>query len=166
MEDKDVRRSDREITAIPEILDIVEEAKVLHLGLFDGEYPYVIPLHYGYEYTDNTLVFYVHGAKEGHKIELIHANQNVCVELECNTEIVSGGDVPCKYGASYASVIGRGKIEIVKDVQEKIQGLNCIMKNQTGREFPINAQMAQPVEVMKITINDFTAKSRKKPEPK
>ena len=81
-------------------------------------------------------------------------------------EIVSGGDVPCKYGASYASVIGRGKIEIVKDVQEKIQGLNCIMKNQTGREFPINAQMAQPVEVMKITINDFTAKSRKKPEPK
>lgn len=59
-------------------------------------------------------------------------------------------------------VIGRGTVELVKDVQEKIRGLNLLMKNQVGREFSITPQMAQTVQVMKITIDNFSAKSRKK----
>lgn len=157
-----MRRKDREIIEISEVLDIVERAKVLRMGLFDGEYPYIVPLHYGYEYKDDALIFYAHGAKEGHKIDLIHANPNTCIELEANMEIVSGEDIPCKYGAYYASVIGRGTVKLVKDVQEKIRGLNLLMKNQIGREFSITPQMAQDVQVMKITINNFSAKSRKK----
>ena len=157
-----MRRKDREIKEISEVLDIVERAKVLRMGLFDGEYPYIVPLHYGYEYKDGVLIFYAHGAKEGHKIDLMPANPNTCIELEANMEIVSGEDIPCKYGAYYASVIGRGTVKLVKDVQEKIRGLNLLMKNQIGREFSITPQMAQDVQVMKITINDFSAKSRKK----
>ena len=42
----DMRRKDREITESNDILKIVDEAKILHLGLFDGDYPYVVPLHY------------------------------------------------------------------------------------------------------------------------
>ena len=157
-----MRRKDREIKEISEVLDIVERAKVLRMGLFDGEYPYIVPLHYGYEYKDGVLIFYAHGAKEGHKIDLIHTNPNTCIELEANMEIVSGEDIPCKYGAYYASVIGRGTVKLVKDVQEKIRGLNLLMKNQIGREFSITPQMAQDVQVMKITMNNFSAKSRKK----
>ena len=157
-----MRRKDREIKEISEVLDIVERAKVLRMGLFDGEYPYIVPLHYGYEYKDGVLIFYAHGAKEGHKIDLIYANPNTCIELEANMEIASGEDIPCKYGAYYASVIGRGTVKLVKDVQEKIRGLNLLMKNQIGREFSITPQMAQDVQVMKITINNFSAKSRKK----
>lgn len=157
-----MRRTDREIKELTEILSIIEQAKILRIGLFDGAYPYIVPLHYGYEYIDGMLVFYTHGAKEGHKIDLIHLNPNVCVELEGDMEIVSGGDIPCEYGAYYASVIGRGTAELVEDVHEKIHGLNLLMKNQIGREFSITAQMAQTVQVMKITINDFSAKSKKK----
>ena len=157
-----MRRKDREIKEISEVLNIVERAKVLRMGLFDGEYPYIIPLHYGYEYKDGVLIFYAHGAKEGHKIDLIHVNPNTCIELEADMEIVSEEDVPCRYGAYYASVIGRGKVELVKDVQEKIRGLDLLMKNQVGREFSITPQMAETVQVMKITINNFSAKSRKK----
>ncbi|MBU5479104.1 pyridoxamine 5'-phosphate oxidase family protein [Eubacterium sp. MSJ-13] len=157
-----MRRKDREIKEISEVLDIVERAKVLRMGLFDGEYPYIVPLHYGYEYKDGVLIFYAHGAKEGHKIDLIHVNPNTCIELESDMEIVSGEDIPCQYGTYYASVIGRGTVELVKDVQEKIRGLNLLMKNQVGREFSITPQMAQTVQVMKVTINNFSAKSRKK----
>lgn len=157
-----MRRKDREIKEISEVLDIVERAKILRMGLFDGEYPYIVPLHYGYEYKDGVLIFYAHGAKEGHKIDLIHENPNTCIELEADMEIVSGEDIPCQYGAYYASVIGRGTVKLVKDVQEKIRGLNLLMKNQIGREFSITPQMAQTVQVMKITINNFSAKSRKK----
>ena len=52
-----MRRKDREITDINEILELVAKTDVLHLGLFDGDYPYIVPLHYGYEYADGTLTF-------------------------------------------------------------------------------------------------------------
>ena len=54
-----MRRKDREVTNIIEILQIIEKAKVLHLALFDADYPYIVPLHYGYEYTEGILIFYM-----------------------------------------------------------------------------------------------------------
>lgn len=60
-----MRRKDREITDIGEILQIVDRAKILHLGLFDGEYPYIVPLHFGYAYENEMLTFFMHGARKG-----------------------------------------------------------------------------------------------------
>lgn len=155
-----MRRKDREVTDIGAILQIIDKAKVLHLGLFDSEYPYVLPLHYGYEYTDGGLVFYLHSAKEGHKLDLIRADPNVCVELECDVEPISGGETPCRYGAAFSSVIGRGRAELIDDTQEKIRGLSLLMQHQTGRGFAISGQMASTVEVIKVAVTEFTAKSR------
>lgn len=76
-----------------------EKAKVLHLALFDADYPYIVPLHYGYEYTEGILIFYMHCAKEGHKLDLIRSNPNVCIEVESDVELISGREVACKYGA-------------------------------------------------------------------
>jgi len=155
-----MRRTDREVKDINEILKIVDKAKILHLGLFDTDYPYIVPMHYGYEYKDGNLIFYMHGAREGHKLDLIRSNQNVCIELECDIKLVSGDDIPCKYGSTFASIIGRGQAEILKDVKEKIAGLKLLMINQTGRDFEIDERMASTVEVIKVIIHSFTAKSR------
>lgn len=123
------------LSPVYKVLDIVGRAKVLRMGLFDEEYPYIVPLHYGYEYKDGVLIFYAHGAREGHKIDLIHANPNTCIELESDMEMISGEDIPCQYGAYYASVIGRGTVELVKDVQENIRGLNLLMKIRLDENF-------------------------------
>lgn len=157
-----MRRKDREVTDIQEILRIVSKAKILHLGLSDGDFPYIVPLHYGYEYTEDKqeLTFFMHGAKEGHKLDLIRMDPNACVELECDIELVSGGDDPCKYGSAYASVMGRGRVEIVEDAQEKIRGLKLLMKHQTGRDFAIDERMSSAVVVLKISLFEFTGKSR------
>lgn len=157
-----MRRKDREITRIEDILSIVDRAKVLRLGLFDDNFPYIVPLHFGYEYAEGKLIFYMHSAKEGHKLDLIRRNQNVCIELDCDTELMSGGDIPCSYSSSFASLIGRGLAEIVDDEQEKVRGLYLLMKNQTGREFEITTQMASAVAVIKIVVCDFSAKSKPK----
>lgn len=155
-----MRRKDREITDIQQILNIISKAKILRLGLFDGDYPYVVPLHYGYEYAENRLVFYMHSAKEGHKLELIAKNLHVCVELDGDTELISGGEVPCMYGSSFASVIGRRMAEIVSDENEKIKGLSLLMKHQTGRDFAFTGEMAATVAVIRVTLNEYTAKAR------
>lgn len=157
-----MRRKDREITQTDRILDIADRAGILHLGLFDDGYPYVVPLHYGYEYRDGAIVFFMHSAKEGHKLDLIRNNPHVCVELECDVEPVSGGDEPCQYGAYYASVIGQGTAEIIDEEKEKIRALQLLMKNQTGRDFEIDSRMAASVTVIKAVIDQFTAKARSK----
>ena len=161
-----MRRKDREVTDIAEIRKILDTADILHLGLFDGEYPYVVPVHYGYEFRDGTLVFYTHSAKEGHKLDLIRNNPAVCVEVDCDVETLPAA-AACAYGSTFASVIARGKAEILEGAEEKAEALKILMKCQTGMDFPINAAMAGAVAVLKITADTFTAKRNpgpKKPE--
>lgn len=155
-----MRRKDREITNINEIHNIIHKARILHLGMFDGEYPYIVPLHYGYSFNEDKLIFYMHGAKSGKKYELININPSVFIEIETDIALVSGGDVACKYGSAYASIMARGKASIVEAVDKKIAGLNLLMQHQTGKTFNINNQMASSVNVIKVEAFDITAKSR------
>ena len=154
-----MRRKDREVTNIDDILRIVDSAKIMHLGLFDAGFPYVVPLHFGYGYTDKKLVFYFHCAKEGHKLDLIRENPAVCVQLECGVMPISGGDVPCGYGSTFSSVIARGHAQIVTDTTEKTKGIALLMKHQTGRDFEISPKTASTVEIVRIDISELTAKS-------
>ena len=156
-----MRRKDREVTDPKEIEAILEEAKILHLGLNDGECPYVVPLHYGYEFEEGQLTLWMHCAKEGHKLDLIRMDPRVCAEIDCRVEAVSGGDVPCKYGSRFASVIGRGTAEIVDNEEEKIRGLQILMKHQTGRDFAFSPEMAAGVEVIRVRIAELSAKARR-----
>ena len=90
---------------------ILSSAKYLHLGVLDDEYPYVVPLHYGYQINGGKLTFYVHSAKEGHKLDCIRKNDSVFVEIDYGEKLIEA-DVPCKYSAEYASVMCRGKAKI------------------------------------------------------
>lgn len=155
-----MRRKDREITNINEIHNIIHKARILHLGMFDEEYPYIVPLHYGYSFNEDQLIFYMHGAKSGKKYELINTNPSVFIEIETDIALVSGGDIACKYGSAYTSIMARGKASIVEAVDEKIAGLNLLMRHQTGKNFNINNQMASSVNVIKVEAFDITAKSR------
>ncbi len=156
-----IRRTDR-IASPTEMKRIISQAKILHLGLFDKEYPYVIPLHYGFEWDSEKErgVFYMHCALKGHKLDLIRKNPNACVEIETDVKLVSGSDVPCQYGSLYASVIARGKIYIVNEIQEKCHGLKLLMQNQTGKDFKITEEMAAKVAVLKLIVTQCSAKAR------
>lgn len=157
-----MRRRDREVTDLTEIKAIVEKNMILHLGLFDEEFPYVIPLHYGYEYREETdqFIFYTHGARQGHKIDLIHQNPNVCVQIEGEVVPDYDYDVPCKYGAFFSSFIGRGKAELLEDSEQKAYALNLLMQHQAGKTFEFTEKMTKPVGVIKVTIDQYSAKAK------
>ena len=157
-----MRRTDREITDPDEIGGILERAQVVHLGMVDDGRPYVVPLHYGCEWEDGHLTLWCHGAREGRKLDVIRANPAVFVEIDCDAELVGGGDVACRYGSYYASVMGDGTARVVEDVEEKVHGLQCLMQTQTGRVFEISQQMAAAVAVLRIDVAHVTAKARKK----
>ena len=155
-----MRRKDRQITEIEAIRAILDKAQVLHLAMIDGDRPYVVPLHYGYTLTDGRLTLYLHSAKEGRKLDVLQKNARVAFVLETDVSLVSGGDLPCKYGAAYASVMGEGRATILTDPVEKTDALTMLMKTQTGRNFYITEAMTDTVAVLRIDVEAFTAKAR------
>ena len=159
----EMRRRDRQVTDLAEIKEIVEKNMILHLGLLDKEFPYVVPLHYGYEYDEgkNQFIFYMHGAKQGHKIDLIHQNPNACIQIEGEVIPDYDHEIPCKYGAFFTSFIGRGKAELLEKHDEKAHALNQLMQHQTGKRFEFTENMTKPVAVIKVVVTDYSAKAKK-----
>ena len=158
-------RRERQITDENEIREILDSAKVVHVGLVDGDEPYVVPMNYGYTFESGKLTLYLHGAPRGRKIDVMRNNPRVFVSMECDLEPFSG-DVACRYGLAYRSIMGRGKAVIVDDSAEKIRALEIIMKTQTGRDgFAFDEKLAKIVSVIRIDIDEYTAKKRSKPTP-
>lgn len=158
-------RREREVTDWQEKLAILDKCKVLHLGLVDGDEAYVVPMNYGYEMQNDTLVLYLHGARQGRKIDLIRQNPKVFFEMDCDITPFEG-DIACRYGITYASIMGRGLAEIVEDTEEKKHALSVLMKTQTSKDFVFEDKMVAFVSVIKITASSFTAKRRPLPKGK
>ena len=155
-----MRRKDRQITDPAEIRAILARARVLHLGLFDGEYPYVVPMHYGFSCEDGKLTLYTHCAKEGRKLALLRRDARVFVEIDTD-EALLPGETTCAWGAAYACVMARGRAAVVEDAEEKRRALALLMKMQTGRDFAITPAMAAAVTVLRIDAEEYSAKARR-----
>ena len=119
---KGITRREREVTDPGRICEILDKSMVLHLGMVDGDEPYVVPMNYGYTMEDGKLTVYLHGALWGRKLDIIRVNPKVFFSLECDV-VPFDGDIACRYGTTYASVMGSGIAEIVTDVEEKKKGL-------------------------------------------
>lgn len=157
-----ITRREREVTDPAQILDILNRAKIVHLGLVDGDEPYVIPMNYGFTMEEGKLTLYLHGAKKGRKLDLIRANPKTFFSMECDVQPFEG-DIACRYGIAYASLMGSGTAEIVEDVEEKKKGLTLLMKAQTGQDFSFDEKMVSIVSVIRIDVSAYTAKCRPMP---
>ena len=157
-----MRRRDREVTEHSEIMHILDSGKVLHLGLVDQGRPYIVPMNYGYVFEGKKLVFYLHGALEGRKLDIIRNNSDCCVQIECDVQPFSG-KAACQYGCSYYSFDGFGTAKIVETPKEKISALSALMKTQTGKDFEFNEKLGSIVSVIRIDCDYYTAKHRPLP---
>lgn len=158
-------RREREITDHGQITAILDQGKVVHLGLCEDGWPYVVPMNYGWTETDGRLRLYVHGAREGYKYAVLAKNPRVAFSVE--TEIIPfGGELPCQYGTGYACVMGRGTARDVTDVEEKKQALTILMKTQTGKDFTFTDALTTVVRVLCIEVDSYMAKRRPLPPGK
>ena len=156
-------RRERQITDETQIMDILDKGKVLHLGLAVDNEPYVVPMNYGYIKEDGKLVIYLHSAVRGKKLDMIRTNPKVFFEIDCDL-LPFESELPCQYGISYSSVMGRGTARIVEDVEEKKQAMSILMKTQTGKEFTFEDRLVSIVAVIRIDVEAYTAKHRPVPE--
>ena len=156
-------KRERQVTDEKQIREILDKGKVLHLGLAVDNEPYVVPMNYGYAYEGEKLVIYLHSAVRGKKLDMIRENPKVFIELDCDREPFEG-ELPCQYGMSYSSLMGRGKARIIEDVTEKMQAMTALMKTQTQKDFAFNEKLVSIVTVVRIDVEEYTAKHRPIPE--
>ena len=80
--------------------------------------------------------------------------------MECDL-VPFDGDVACRYGISYSSVMGKGIATIVEDSEEKQKGLKILMKTQVNKDFEFNEKLASVVAIIKIEASEFMGKLEK-----
>ena len=151
------------VTDPHQIRHILDTGKVLHLGLAVNNEPYVVPMNYGYCLENGKLVLYLHSAVRGKKLDMIRANPRVFFEIDCDL-MPFEGRVPCQYGLVYSSLMGRGTAVLVDDVEEKKQAMSILMKTQTGKDFTFEDRLVTIVSVIRIDVEEYTAKHRPLPE--
>ena len=149
-----MRRKEKEIIDKTEIELIIQSGRVCRIGLCVDDVPYIVPMYYGYR--DGCLYF--HAALKGKKLDMIKQNNNVCFEIDSESEMVNTG-VPCNWKNSYESVIGFGTASLVEDIEDKKRALNVLIDHYapgTQYEFPL--KNVKRTAVIKIEIQEMTGK--------
>ncbi len=122
----------------------------------DDDYPYAVPLSYGYE--DGKIFF--HGAKTGHKIDAIKKNDKVSFTVIGDDKVV-----PELYATNFRSVIVFGRAKIVEDMDEKIRLTKLIaQKYRPGFEAEMQKEIDSELQalcVICIEIEHMTGKESK-----
>lgn len=153
-----MRRSDREIKDINDIIQVMEKCDVCRLALNDEKYPYILPLNFGMQVDNGEIVLYFHGANEGKKYELIEKDNRVGFEMDCSHKLVTDiqkGNCTMEY----ESVIGRGRIEMVSD-DDKYDALCILMKHYHKEDFPFDKSVVPRTTVFKLIVEQVSGKRR------
>ncbi len=150
-----MNRKDREILDRGEIFDIIKRCDTVRLGLSTGEYPYVIPVSFGAEISEDGVVIYFHSAKKGLKADCIRENNSVCVEGDIfhGVEQIKAGIT-----ARYESFIGFGAACEV-DGDEKLYGLKKILEHYGREDYPVDrCRGLEAAAVYKIVLCSISGK--------
>lgn len=151
-----MRRHDREIRDFSDIVDVLSRCDTLHLAMNGKDFPYVVPLSFGYEISDGDVILYIHGAAEGLKHDLLARDNRVSAEASiCHRFAETEHSITCEY----ESVIGFGRAERVGDT-EALWGLRLILRHCGYPDLPLAPDAAKGVTVYRIRLESITGKRR------
>lgn len=141
---------------------IIEKGRVATVCFQDSPYPYAVPMNYGYEWKEK-LVFYLHMAKEGHRMDLIEKDNHVMLNI---SEFLDryGYKPYQKETHDYRSINVFGTAEIIttENEEEYLKGFSLLQVHQNNRPpiKRITQQMKERLYVLKITADYVVAKSQ------
>ena len=150
-----MRRREREITDRTEMESVLARATVIHLAMTDNGQPYVVPMNFGY--AGGCL--YLHCAREGRKVSILHRNPSVCFNLVTDEAILPGTEpAGCNFTSRYRSITGTGRLEFLEDDEAKRRGLDIIMAHYASGPFAYRPDVLIRTCVCRIVIESMTGK--------
>lgn len=122
-----MRRQDRVMASREEQDQLLRQARVLRLAMAVDNDAYLVPLSFGY---DGQRIYF-HTARNGLKLDYLRRNPRVCFEVEEEARLITHEEA-CEWTFAFASVIGRGVAHELVDHEERIHGLNEVMRHYGG----------------------------------
>lgn len=156
-----MRRADREVTDINEILRIMRDCDDVVLAFNDESYPYILAVNFGVSENDGKITLYIHGATEGKKYDYLKDGAAVSFQMSANHKLIMDKDRGyCTM--NYESIIGRGEVYELHDYNEKEAALEVLVqKYHMPSEKFVYARAAIPrTRVFKICVNELTCKAK------
>lgn len=130
--------------------EFLSQSRTGYLGLTDGEIPYVVPLNFVWM---NGAVYF-HGAAQGKKIDLIHANPNCCFTVsEDYGTMVS--PIPAKTDTAYMSVMLFGVLEAVTELEEATAAMQVMLDKYVPGYYDKNLSQSH-VEKYRSSLGSHT----------
>lgn len=148
-----MRRKEREITDRDELLAVLERCFTCRVALFDGDYPYIVPMNYGVKSEADGVCLYFHGASEGKKMDLLRQNPKVGFEVDRH-EPYEAGSLTSKY----ESVVGTGELSVVTDSGEKAQAIRIITEHYEAVFASDFADCLMQTNILKLRVKSMTGK--------
>ena len=154
-----MRKSDREIKSKEEIIDIIKRCDVIRLAFNNGDYPYILPLNFGFEVKNDKVIFYLHSALEGTKVDIMKKDNRASFEMDTKHELQYYEEKGyCTM--SYESIIGRGRIRILPE-DEKMNALKKLMGHyHKSEDTYFNPAAISRTLVYSIEVEEMTAKRK------
>ena len=154
-----MRKSDREIKSKEEIIDIIKRCDVIRLAFNNGDYPYILPLNFGFEVKNDKVIFYLHSALEGPKVDIMKKDNRASFEMDTKHELQYYEEKGyCTM--SYESIIGRGRIRILPE-DEKMNALKKLMGHyHKSEDTYFNPAAISRTLVYSLEVEEMTAKRK------
>lgn len=154
-----MRKADREIKNKEEIIDIIKRCDVIRLAFNNGDYPYILPLNFGFEVKNDKVIFYLHSALEGTKVEIMRKDNRASFEMDTKHEL-QYYEEKGNCTMSYESVIGRGRIRILSE-EEKMNALKKLMGHyHKSEDTYFNPAAISRTLVYSLEVEEMTAKRK------
>ncbi|MCW4048811.1 MAG: pyridoxamine 5'-phosphate oxidase family protein [Candidatus Bathyarchaeota archaeon] len=129
-----MRRSDKEFKEPGLIKKVLKETEYVTLAMVkDGE-PYLVSLSHGYDEENDCI--YVHSAGDGKKLDYLRANPNVWGQA-----IMDHGYHKEECSHLYATVMFKGKVKWVEDVEEKRHAFKVMMMQLEPENKPLQERL-------------------------
>lgn len=156
-----MRRQDREVKDINEIVDILKRSDRTILAFNGKKSPYILPVNTGVEYKDEKIILYFHGAKTGTKYKYIKEDAFVSFESDTDLELVTIMEKGyCTM--NYSSVIGYGIIHEIDEYDEKERALEVLCDSfHLDDGFRYNRKAIDRTLVFKIDVAEVRGKAKK-----
>jgi len=160
-----MRRKDREITGFENLVEVIKKCEVCHVAFHDEEYPYVVPMNFGFHTDGEKIELYFHGAASGKKHDLIRKNNKVSFVMEHTGGLITGPSVGvCESSMLFECVMGTGIIEYMPE-EDKREALKAIVNQyhiHEGENFHFNEKMVPYTSVLCLKVREMTGKIRAK----
>lgn len=129
-----MRRVEIQVKNKEQIKAIIHNCNTIRLGVVSEGAPYILPMVFGYSWTEEYPVFYLHCGMAGRKNDALYEGARVCFELDLEGQLTGKTPYANGYSREFCCIMGEGIIHFARNAEEKIMYFDYLMEHQTGRK--------------------------------